>query len=267
MKISFSTLGCPGWTWPEIVTMAKDFGYNGIELRGIKNELYVPRTKPFSKENIPETRKKLAEMNLEIPCITSASRLSDGSNIDGAIKEGIEYIDLAQALNAPYIRVLGDPEPAPSPGIDVGLVKENLKVLADYAKDKNVTVLIESNGVFARSKTIADLLEDLDHTNLGILWDIHHPFRFLNEKVEDTYDTIKDYIRFIHIKDSINESGKIRYKMMGHGDIPVKKALLLLGRDGYKGFVSLEWVKRWNMELEDPGIVFSQFINYIKSIT
>lgn len=267
MKVSFSTLGCPGWTWAEIITMAKDFGYDGIELRGIKSELYVPRTKPFSKENIPETRKRLDELSLEIPCITSASCLSDRNNVQGALEEGMEYIDLAQALEAPYIRVLGDLNPQPGEDIDVDLVRDNLKILADYAKNKNVTVLIETNGVFARSQTIIGLMETLNHSNLGILWDIHHPYRFMGEKVEYTYDILKEYIRFIHIKDSVREGEKIKYKMMGHGDVPVKKALLLLGRGGYDGFVSLEWVKRWNMELEDPGIVFSHFINYIRLIT
>ena len=36
MKLAFSTLGCPDFSWSEIYTMAKDFGYSGIEMRGEK---------------------------------------------------------------------------------------------------------------------------------------------------------------------------------------------------------------------------------------
>ena len=34
MKIAFSTLGCPEWSWEDIYSMAKDTGFDGIELRG-----------------------------------------------------------------------------------------------------------------------------------------------------------------------------------------------------------------------------------------
>ena len=35
MKLSFSTLACPGYSFSEIYTMAKDLGFDAIELRGV----------------------------------------------------------------------------------------------------------------------------------------------------------------------------------------------------------------------------------------
>ncbi len=32
---------------------------------------------------------------------------------------------------------------------------------------------------------------------------------------------------------------------------------------GYVGYVSLEWVKRWNPDLQEPGVVFSHFVSYM----
>ena len=52
--------------------------------------------------------------------------------------------------------------------------------------------------------------------------------------------------------------------MMGYGSIPNDKILAALQRDDYQGYVSLEWLKRWNKNLTEPGIVFPQFINYVK---
>ena len=37
-------------------------------------------------------------------------------------------------------------------------------------------------------------------------------------------------------------------------------ALGLMKDQGYQGFVSLEWTKRWHPELAEPGVVFSHFI-------
>ena len=32
MKFSFSTLACPDYTWADIYSMAKDLGFDGIEV-------------------------------------------------------------------------------------------------------------------------------------------------------------------------------------------------------------------------------------------
>ena len=40
MKISFSTLGCPGFEWSDIYSMAKDFGFDGIEIRGMGKDIF-----------------------------------------------------------------------------------------------------------------------------------------------------------------------------------------------------------------------------------
>ena len=37
--LSFSTLGCPEWTFPAIMDFAKKNGYTGIEVRGILKQM------------------------------------------------------------------------------------------------------------------------------------------------------------------------------------------------------------------------------------
>jgi sugar phosphate isomerase/epimerase len=263
MKISFSTLGCPDWTWKEIIATAKDFGYDGIEVRGIAKEMYVPNIKEFSEENIMETKEKLSNLNLEISCLTSASYIQKSEKY---IDEAKEYIDKAVELSVPYVRVLGDSEPYPEDNVDEERVKNALIKLGKYAENKPVIVLIETNGVWANSKKLSYLLNDVDSSKIGVIWDIHHPYRFMQESMEETYDNLKGYIKHIHIKDSIVSDNNIVYKMMGEGDIPIVECLKLLKDDNYSGFISLEWVKRWYKNLEEPGVVFLEFVNYIKDI-
>ncbi|MBE6854860.1 MAG: sugar phosphate isomerase/epimerase, partial [Ruminococcus sp.] len=38
MKIGFSTIACPEYSWTDIYTMAKDLGFDGIEIRGLGND-------------------------------------------------------------------------------------------------------------------------------------------------------------------------------------------------------------------------------------
>lgn len=266
MKICFSTLGCPDWSWKDIISTAKDFGYDGLEIRGISNEMYVPRIKEFSTPYIHQTLDTLERLGLEIPCLTSACYIYNRDDLDKNIEDAKQYIDKAQELNVPYVRVLGDKAPEPGKDIDVNVVRESLMKLGKYAGDKNVVVLIETNGVFSDSAILKKLLDDVNSKNVGVIWDIHHPYRFMNESVEQTYNNLKDYIKHIHIKDSIKENGRIKYKMLGQGDIPIKESLTLLKQGNFKGFISLEWVKRWYRDLEEPGVVFMETENYIKDL-
>lgn len=265
MKISFSTLGCPGWSWEEILATAKDLGFDGIEVRGIENELYVPRAKPFLTNSVDSTLERMKRLNLLIPCLTSNCCLFDKENAETNFNEGKDFIDLAAKLHVPYVRVLGDRNPQPDKGIDMDFVAAALSRLASYAEGENVTVLVETNGALADSDKILYLLKCIKNKNVGVLWDVHHPYRFFGENPGKTYDTLREYIKFVHIKDSVVENGQIKYKMMGKGDVPVREALDILLAGGYTDFVSLEWVKRWYLELEEPGVVFSHFANFMKS--
>ena len=71
MKISFSTLGCPRWSWREILATACDLGYGGVEVRGVGNDISVPSIPAFSDENIDRTKAELRRLNLMIPCLDS----------------------------------------------------------------------------------------------------------------------------------------------------------------------------------------------------
>jgi hypothetical protein len=41
--LSFSTLGCPAWTFSQALTHAAENQYSGIEIRGIKGDLDLPK--------------------------------------------------------------------------------------------------------------------------------------------------------------------------------------------------------------------------------
>ena len=71
-------------------------------------------------------------------------------------------------------------------------------------------------------------------------------------------------MRYTHIKDSVGSDGEVTYRMMGYGDVPIFDTLKLLKEHGFSGYVSLEWVKRWCPDLQEPGIVFSHFASYMQ---
>lgn len=261
MKLSFSTLGCPSWNLAEIFTTAKDLGYNGVEIRGVDRELYAPDMKAFSTDK-EKTLAELKRLGIQISMFTSAATLAMHGKKDEAINEAKAYIDLAHELNVPYVRVLSTDTPYFDGG-DIDLCRKNLEVVADYANGKGVTVLMETNGLMVDTKKLAGVLDDVGGP-VGALWDVHHPYRFGDEYIGQTLDNLGERIKYVHLKDSVIAGCSPKYKMMGYGDIPLEEAVNSLLSKGYDGYFTLEWVKRWNKDLEEPGVVFAQYVNYMK---
>ncbi len=263
MKLAFSTLGCPDFDWPDIYSMAKDFGFSGIELRGLGDDIFSVSAKPFKEENLPKTLEQLQKKRLEIPCLSTGCALKLADRKEENIKEIKEYIDLAQKLGASYIRILGDQRPEPDGEVDDGAVLSQLRELIPYAEEKNVTLLLETNGVYTDTARLRELLNQIDSDHIGALWDIHHPYRFAGESPEETVQNLGAYIKYTHIKDSVVENGRVVYKLMGEGDLPMDAIIRALKSINYEGYVSLEWVKRYAPDLSDAGIVFPHFAHFM----
>lgn len=263
MKLAFSTLGCPGWSFEEIFATAKDLGLNGIEIRGIGSEMYAPKAKPFCGDAIEHTTAKFAKAGMEISMLTSGCSVGFKDKKDETLKEAKDYIDLAQKMGVKYVRIMIIPVPQPTNDYDMETAVSLYNEICRYGEGKNVTPLIETNGPLASSKVMAEFLSKIESENKGVLWDIHHPYRYFNETPAETYANIGESVKYVHVKDSAMNHGAVNYRMMGYGDVPIFDTLKILSDNGYEGFVTLEWVKRWCPDLQEPGIVFSHFANYM----
>jgi fatty-acyl-CoA synthase len=260
MKVCFSTLGCPNWTLGEILAAAKDLGYDGIELRGLGEDIYLPDAAMFSGGNAKKAKARFDEMRLEVPCVSGDCMLSSEGS---CLAEAEAYIELAADLGCPNVRLLGDKNPAPSDHVDDQKVIENLKALLSKAQKAGVALLIETNGVYSDTARLKKVIEAANSPHAAVLWDVNHPVRYAGESPEETWANIGRYVRHMHVKDSV-KNGETVYKMLGYGDLPLKEVFDILKKNGYGGYVSLEWTKRWNRELEDAGIVFAHYIYAVR---
>lgn len=259
MKLCFSTIGCPNWSLKDIVTIGQDLGYKGIEIRSINNNVYAPEMKEFTID-IDKTVQILSKANIEIAMLTTNCALANHNDIT-CVERAKRYVDLAEKLKVKYIRLMSTDKPYFDGG-DINLCKSRYKEIVNYAKNKNVIPLMETNGLFVDTKLLASFLDEIGD-GCGALWDTHHPYRFNDESIETTINNLGRHIKYVHLKDSIIEKGQVTYKMMGHGDMPLNKIINLLIANGYDGYYTLEWVKMWNKDLEDAGIVFAHYANYM----
>ena len=265
MKFAFSTVGCPDYQWSDVYSMAKDLGYDGIEVRGLGREFSTFNMQPFSEGEVGLTVKKLAELRLSIPCLSSGCVLKFADKREENLAQLKDYIHLAQKLNCPYVRVMGDYGAAPDGDVDDEVVASQLRELIPLAEECGVTLLLETNGAYADTARLRDLLTDLASDNVAALWDMHHPYRFMHESPEQTLQNLGTYIKHVHIKDSVIQNGRLVYRLMGDGDLPIADMMMALRSINYEGYVSLEWVRYWNRDMYDAGVVFPQYIHYMEA--
>ncbi len=266
MKIAFSTIACPTWELDEIIAAAKDLGYDGVEIRGIGDELYAPNIEAFSDAAIAKTIEDLEARGIAISCISSGACLAIASRKEENLAEGKAYIDLACKLHCDYIRVMPTDKPY-NEGGDLEEAKEVYTELCKYGKDKSVTPLMETNGIFADTKVLKEFLDGIDCDNKGALYDVNHPYRYNRESVRESISNLSKYIKYVHFKDSAVVGGEVQYRMTGYGDYPTKELLSGLKNIGYDGYITLEWVKRWHKNLDEPTVsipLYASFMNNLK---
>jgi sugar phosphate isomerase/epimerase len=260
--LSFSTLGCPKWTWDTILDFAAKEQFAAIELRGIQAEMDLTKRPEFAADRIAQSKREVADHGLKIACLGASANMHepDAAKRAAGLDEGRRFIDLAHALDAPYVRVFGNNwVKGESRDATLDRVAAGLRTLGDHARGSGVTVVLETHGDFTDSATVLDIMNRADSPAVALLWDAHHTYAFGHEDPEATARQIMPYVRHVHLKDSVPAGNDRRYVLTGTGEVPVKKQFEVLVRHGYKGYYNFEWEKRWHPEIEEPDVAFAQY--------
>ena len=69
------------------------------------------------------------------------------------------------------------------------------------------------------------------------------------------------YIRHIHIKDYSDTQNTLT--LIGEGNVPIRQIVARLLQDGYDGYISLEWEKKWHPELPEIEPALDSFIKTV----
>ncbi len=272
VKLAFSTLACPEWSFNEIVDAARRYGYDGIEFRGIGQVLDIPEVPEFAPACVEETRAALEDAGVHAACLSSSIGVvwATVSEIDfhTAVSHAQRYIELAQQVGAPCIRLFcGEVPPGMTRGAATDRAAELLRRIGDFAQPRGVTAVVETHDHFIRTELLMELIRLTNHPAVQVLWDIHHPYRMEGETIEQSMHQLDGHVRHAHVKDSVlnMESEGYSYVLLGHGDVPTLEAMRSLSKVGYDGYYSYEWEKRWHPALPGPEIVLPQYVEQMRA--
>jgi sugar phosphate isomerase/epimerase len=262
LPLGFSTLGCPQWSWRQILDFAAQHGFPALELRGLQQTVDITQHPELAPARLTEVKQQLADRNLTVVCLGASARMheTDPAVRAAQLDEARRYIDLAHALGTPYVRVFGDRYVAgEAREATRERIAATMRELGERARDQGVTLLIESHGDFTDSPSLLEILQRADSPAVALLWDAHHTYVASHEAPVDTVRQLGRWIRHTHLKDSIQVGTDRRYVLTGTGEVPVRQQVEALAQTGYRGFYSFEWEKRWHPEIEDPEIAIRHY--------
>jgi sugar phosphate isomerase/epimerase len=261
LPLGFSTLGSPKWDWIQTLDFAAANGFAAVELRGLQESMDLSKRPEFQMGRIAQSRRELADRGLVVPVLGASINMheQDAAKLATSMAETRRFIDVASALGAPYVRVFGNNwVPGMSREAVLAYSARNFHELGEYARARNVTVLLESHGDFVTSPTLLELMRLADSPGTALLWDAHHTF-VAGESPETTVREIGKFIRHTHLKDSVPAGTDRKYVLSGAGEVPMRRQVEALAKAGYRGYYSFEWEKRWHPEIAEPEVAFAQY--------
>ena len=269
MKTSFSTLACPNWSLPQILHAAVNYGYSGVELRVVSNEVDLWRLPEFQASNLANARKEIEDHDVFISCVdTSACFHSpDAAERNTNLAVALRMAEIAAALGAHSIRVFGDSIQAGCSREETETwIAESLVQLAERLRPEKIEVWLETHGDFATAGNVSGILDQINDERIGVIWDPANAFAQLGERPV-IVSGMSNRIRHVHLKDLRRNGQHIPdYVVTGQGEFPFETMFESLARINYEGFVSFEWERHWHTELAPPEFALPHFIEWWKRI-
>ncbi len=290
MKIAGHTMGTPEYTVKEAIKLFHEIGADGAEI--VVQDGYKSGMPTDCDEQTLAGIKACAQENqIEIPCLTPYNSFFNSLDEDQRRSEieGIrKVIDYCEYLGAHYIRIYGGNLAAGDtykiPERREKLI-QSMRELGDLAAKKDVTLVIENhfNTMAVSAKDSADLIRDIDHPSVRILYDQANLTFTENEGYLEAIPIQQKYVSYMHVKDLVFKEGvafsssevshpdeserNVYTRIVGEGIIEWDAILKMVKEYGYDGWLSLEYERRWHPDdIPDASIGMKKSVSYLKSI-
>lgn len=241
------TFVAPEWSLPELLTAAIRYGYDGIEPRaeaGHKHGVELETTKKQRKEISARFR----DCGVELCCIATSRRFAlQDDELAESLDLARRYIQLAKDCDCSRLRVFGGVPPEDMSFEDANKrVAEGLAACAEEAAAAKVYLCLETHDAFCNTRDVVEVIAAVNHPNVGVNWDIMHPFRSAGQSMAAAFEDLGPYIRHCHFHDGSwpeDNLDKLEITLMGEGMVPHEQAVRLLAAAGYDGHLSGEWIE------------------------
>jgi sugar phosphate isomerase/epimerase len=262
MRLAFSTLAFPAAPLATALSLGRSWGYDGVELRLIDGDLIDPSMPATAAAAVGRAA---AQAGLPIMAVDSSIRLT-GEDPGPDLRR---FLELASGWESPLVRVFGgalSTQTQPRRA-ELAAAARVLEASIPDAERLGVRIGVETHDAFSASSVVAELLALVDSPWVGAVWDSHHPHR-LGERPAEVHANLAGRILLAQVKDARrapDRAGGWQLVPLGEGEVPVQEILQRLLADGYPGWISVEWEKRWHPEIADPETALPQHLDLLRN--
>lgn len=240
----------------DCISKAKELGFDGIEIALLDDDLPT-----FDEDYAKLFAEEAKKHDIVISNFVFGADFINGceGKTQEEIKRVKKLIDIAEILGTPCIRhdVLYSLGSFRSFELALPTIADACRQITEYAEKKGIRTMSENHGFISQdSVRVEKLFNTVNHKNFSLLADVGN-FLCVDENPIDAISRIAPYTEYVHVKDFIFKSGSepypgdcfittrganyIRGTVLGHGCVPVKQCLNILKRNGYDGFITIEY--------------------------
>ncbi|CAL9557514.1 sugar phosphate isomerase/epimerase family protein [Streptomyces sp. Tu 3180] len=251
MKLAFSTLGVPGLPLPDVLRLATEHGYHGVELRTHPEEPVHPGLTPAERARVADGFK---EAGVEVLGLAGYTRVAAPGDDEPVLTEIRSQLDLARDLGALAVRVFPGGAPGQSPEEADATAARRLGTAAEYAADLGVRILLETHDSHRTAADAMRILGLVGHRQVGALWDVMHTW-LGGEQPAESFAALSPHLGYVQVKDvaSADDTAPLP---LGAGVLPLADCVEVLSRHGWDGWLCWEYEKRWYADAAPlPGLL------------
>lgn len=286
-------MGTPEYTVTEAIELFHRIGLDGAEIV-VQDDYKSGLPVDCPEETLREVKACAEKNHIDIIALTPYN--SRFNALDEDIRrseiEGIKkVVGYCEYFGAKVIRIYGG-NIAPGEENDRWNEKHaklvaSMRELGDVAAKKGVTLVIENhfNTMTMSARQTADTIREINHPNVKILYDQANLTFTGCESWQEAVRIQKDLVGHMHVKDLVfkgqnrafvgnddvshpdEDSRNVVTRIVGEGIIEWPAILRQMKADGYDGWLSLEYERRWHPDdIPDASIGMKKSVEYLHTI-
>ncbi|MFB8041442.1 sugar phosphate isomerase/epimerase family protein [Streptomyces hydrogenans] len=237
MPLALATLGLPRTPLDQVVGLAADHGWQGLELRCASDQPVRLQLDAGQRRNIARSFTRAGIVPLTLASyIGIAAPGPDGP----VVKDLIEHLRLAADLGCRNLRVFPHGGPGPIGAADARAV-HRLREVAGQASLLGVRVLVETHDSHRSAAALTELLDQVGRPGVGALWDLLHTW-LDGESPIGAYRALAPHLAYVQVKD-VASASDLTPLPLGEGVLPLAACVRLLPRESW---ISWEYEAPWH---------------------
>lgn len=277
MKLAYSTLGCPGRSWPEAIELAVEFELDGIEWRLVDGGFVTP---DFPLALAREIGAATVAAGLHVPAVDSSLELAlpPGDERAAVLRDTVATLHVARGFGARWLRVFAGPVDGATPtATAVGWLRDVLDALGPHVAETGVGLAIETHSIggghtdvrsdgVTCSRFLRDVFAAGVHMDCGVQWDLGNTL-MEGELPATTWANLHPFVTYLQVKDmQCPVDGAWVNVAPGSGVVPIRDIVGRLAGAGFVGWLSFEWEKWWHPELAALESVLPGYVDLMRSV-